>query len=213
MKIRIEGLLPAPLVGRQQRQSQVWEQSYVFESGKFYQIYSPSGRGKSTFLHILYGIRKDYEGSVFIDEQPIRSFSHKEWALLRQRRLSIVFQDLRLLTSLTAWENLQLKAALYATEPSRIAAMADHLGVKHLLSRRVASLSYGERQRIAIIRALIQPFDMLLLDEPFSHLDEANIQRVVHLIYSRCQEQNAGFILTSLGYDYQMRFDEKLLLG
>lgn len=213
MKIRIEGLLPAPLKERLQRRSQVWEQSYTFESGRFYQVYSPSGRGKSTFLHILYGIRKDYEGRVFIDERPIQSLSHKDWATLRQRHLSIVFQDLRLLLSLTAWENLQLKAALDSLEADKIVAMADYLGVKHLLSRQVASLSYGERQRIAIIRALIQPFDMLLLDEPFSHLDEESIQRAAQLILSRCKEQHAGFILASLGYDYQMSFDEKLLLG
>ncbi|WP_038031521.1 ATP-binding cassette domain-containing protein [Thermonema rossianum] len=213
MKIRIEGLLPAPLKERLHGRSQVWGQSYTFESGRFYQVYSPSGRGKSTFLHILYGIRKDYEGAVFINEKPVQSMPAQEWAVLRQKHLSIVFQDLRLLLHLTAWENLQLKAALQPMDADKIVAMAEYLGVKHLLHRQVALLSYGERQRIAIIRALIQPFEMLLLDEPFSHLDEENIKLAGQLILSRCKEQNAGFIMASLGYDYQMTFHEKLLLG
>lgn len=212
-EIRITGLLPDPLKDRLQRRSQIWQQEYVFQKGYYYQIYSPSGQGKSTFIHILYGLRRDYTGQVYFGSCPLHTLNFADWSYIRRQHLAIVFQDLRLLPELTAWQNLQLKAALYHTDSYEIQAMAAQLGVEHRLGHTVAQLSYGERQRIAIIRALIQPFDFLLLDEPFSHLDKANVQQAVELILARCARQEAGLILTSLGYDYQITFQEKLLLA
>ena len=73
-------------------------------------------------------------------------------------------------------------------------------------------MSYGQRQRIAIIRALCQPFDFLLLDEPFSHLDADNIQKAIDLILEICNAENAGMMLVSLGEDYGISFDKRLEL-
>ena len=70
------------------------------------------------------------------------------------------------------------------------------------MNRPVSTLSQGERQRIAIIRAMCQPFAWLLLDEPFSHLDEANIAIARQLMLERITEEGAGFLLAGLGFDY-----------
>ena len=213
MKIQLNQVVPEPLAHLLDDSSEIWKTSVTFEQGKRYQVHAPSGKGKSTFIHILYGIRHDYEGEVLIDEQAILKIKKSRWANLRQQEISIVFQDLRLFMDLTGRENIQVKAVLYKDNlEEEISRMAEHLGITHILDKKAALLSYGERQRVAIIRALIQPFKFLLLDEPFSHLDEANIQKACELMDEKCRQHNATMIMTSLGYPYFLEFDQKLVL-
>lgn len=213
MNITLNNVIPAPLAGVLDGSSQVWNTTVTFEQGKRYQVYAPSGKGKSTFIHILYGIRYDYEGSVTINEVPVPRIKKADWASMRQQEVSLVFQDLRLFMNLTGRENIQVKAVLYKDDlEQEIERMAGLLGVTHILDKKAALLSYGERQRIALIRALIQPFRFLLLDEPFSHLDEDNIKKACQLIDEKCTQNKASMIMTSLGYPYFLEFDEKLLL-
>jgi ABC-type lipoprotein export system ATPase subunit len=181
-----------------------------FEKGKKYLVEAPSGKGKSTLLHIIYGLRNDYEGEVSIAGKNVRTFLPDDWAKCRQECLSIVFQDLRLFPKLTALENIVLKSALKTnlTEPE-IKAMAARLGVAEVLNQTSETLSYGQRQRVAIIRALCQPFDYLLLDEPFSNLDEENTAAASALILETCQRQGAGLILASLGERFSIQYDEE----
>ncbi len=164
-------------------------------------------------MHIVYGLRFDFSGKVELEQQDTKQITRSAWAEIRQKKMSIVFQDLRLFLELTAWENLLVKAALYNTNTSEeLKRMAECLGIQSILDRKAAFLSYGERQRVAIIRALIQPFDFLLLDEPFSHLDEGNIRKACQLIEEKCEANEAGMIMTSLGYPYYIEFDQRLLL-
>lgn len=213
MNITLDHIVPTPLSGMLDGKSEVWDTKVSFEQGKRYQVYAPSGKGKSTFIHILYGIRHDYEGSVAIDGVPIPNIKNKEWALMRQQKISLVFQDLRLFMNLTGRENIQVKSVLYKEDHmAEIERMAEFLGVTHVLDKQAAFLSYGERQRVAIIRALIQPFDFLLLDEPFSHLDEENIKKACQLMDEKCTQNKGSLVMTSLGYPYFLEFDQKLLL-
>ena len=108
------------------------------------------------------------------------------------------FQDLRLFQHLTARQNLQLIPEVNASSPS-IEEMTAQLGVENCLDQSVFTLSHGQRQRIAIIRALRKPFRLLLLDEPFSHLDEENQKYASRLIQEVIKANNAGLILSSLG--------------
>lgn len=213
MNINLDHIVPAPLSGMLDGKSEVWDTKVSFEQGKRYQVYAPSGKGKSTFIHILYGIRHDYEGNVAIDGVQIPNIKNKEWALMRQQKMSLVFQDLRLFMNLTGRENIQVKSVLYKDDTTaEIERMAAFLGITHVLDKQAAFLSYGERQRVAIIRALIQPFDFLLLDEPFSHLDEENIKKACQLMDEKCTQNKASLVMTSLGYPYFLEFDQKLLL-
>jgi ABC-type lipoprotein export system ATPase subunit len=79
--------------------------------------------------------------------------------------------------------------------------MAEALGIKHIMNQKAGICSYGEQQRVAIIRALMQPFEWLIMDEPFSHLDIANTEKAAALIASECSVRRAGFILTDLDED------------
>ncbi len=184
-----------------------------FEKGKNYLVKAPSGRGKSTLLHIIYGLRNDYEGEVSFDGKDVRDFQTDEWAAYRREKFSIVFQDLRLFPNLTAFENILLKTQLkeFKTEEA-IREMSNQLGIENLLNQKAGTLSYGQRQRVAIIRALSQPFDFLLLDEPFSHLDKENTAIACRLIEKEYHAQEAGIILVSLGEKYDFKYDKELIL-
>lgn len=214
--IELKNVRPVPLIempGGIRPDSGVFGRDCRFEKGRRYLIEAPSGRGKSTLLHIIYGLRPDYEGEVMVHGKDIRSFRPDDWAGSRQRELAIVFQDLRLFPKLTALENILLKAGQTALVPEdQIRQWAERLGIGSILDQTAATLSYGQRQRVAIIRALCQPFGCLLLDEPFSHLDGANTRLAFDLVREVCHERGAGFVLVSLGEPHNDEFDEILVL-
>jgi ABC-type lipoprotein export system ATPase subunit len=213
MIIRFDNVTPAPLAGVINLGTDIWQRECVFEAGKNYRIVAPSGKGKSTFIHCIYGMRYDHTGCVEVYGRDTRSLSANEWADLRQKKISIVYQDLRLFLNLTAWQNIEVKAALNP-EISRdnLIEMASVLNVKHVLEKPSHTLSYGERQRIAIIRALAQPFEIMLLDEPFSHLDKDNAHIAGELIRKEASARNAGLIVTSLGQDNFFRYEKEFQL-
>ncbi|MFY0253107.1 ATP-binding cassette domain-containing protein [Chitinophaga sp. 30R24] len=211
MQIQLHHLMPIPLQDKfRQRPSDIWNQEVTFKPGTFVKIKAPSGTGKTTLIHYLYHIRYDYTGDVQINARSWQTYNKNEIAQLRQQDISIVFQDLRLFEQLTARENIALKRVMqpkpYASA-GKIDEMAARLNITHILEQSGKTLSYGERQRVAIIRALIQPFQWLLMDEPFSHLDEDNTQRAAALIADECKARNAGFILTDLDNDHHFPYD------
>ena len=113
--------------------------------------------------------------------------------------MSIVFQDLRLFAEQTVNENIELKRQLNPFHPAeKIKEMAERLGIGSKLSSKCRICSYGEQQRVAIIRALMQPYDFLLLDEPFSHLDEANSKKAMALMLEESKARNAAMVFADL---------------
>ena len=190
----------------------------VFEKNKKHLVIAPSGKGKSTFIHAAYGLRTDFDGDIFLENQNVRTFDVGDWAAIRQRRLAIVFQDLRLFLNLTARENIDLKRQLVLSEKATpsvktVENWTKRLGIADFLEKKCDTLSYGQRQRVAILRTLCQPFDMLLLDEPFSHLDLENQKIASEIIVEACeQNDNAGFIIVSLGDEGFFKYDKKWIL-
>jgi ABC-type lipoprotein export system ATPase subunit len=200
MTIRFEKLIPLPMLEQDTSGSQVWEaESLMLEHGFSYVVEAPSGRGKTSMLSVIYGTRKDYRGKGFIDDRDLGSFSPKEWSRIRKSKLSFIFQGLELFDDLTALENILLKNRMTSYYPEgKIQEMARKLGIEPFLHRKAGILSFGQQQRVAIIRALCQPFDFLLADECFSHMDRENSQTAYGLIREECETRNAGLILTSL---------------
>ena len=219
--ISFKNVKPFPLIENGiSATSEIFNTQVEFETGKKYLVLAPSGKGKSTMLHLMYGLRSDYEGDILLANKNIKTFSHDDWATIRQKKSAIVFQDLRLFLHLTARENILIKKNLTVTPSSQasqamtndVDIMCEKLGITPFLDQKCETLSYGQRQRVAIIRALCQPFEMLLLDELFSNLDTENIKIATNLINKACEKNNAGFILVSLGEDYYFHYDKKLIL-
>ena len=90
--------------------------------------------------------------------------------------------------------------------------MLGQVGMEPFVDQPVETLSFGQRQRIALLRSLRKPFDLLLLDEPFSHLDEENTERACRLIAETIERNKATLILSSLGDEPPIKFDERFRL-
>ena len=163
----------------------------VFEPGKKYMVCAPSGHGKTSLLDFIYGSNRHFDGKMrYLDSAPF------DW---RRDKLSYVFQDLRLFNELTAIENVRLKNNLthYKSE-QEMTSMLERLLPPEKKDQAVGTLSLGQRQRVAVVRALCQPFEFLLLDEPFSHIDHEQALLVADLISEEVQRQGAGLIVTAL---------------
>jgi putative ABC transport system ATP-binding protein len=215
MDIELKQIVPIPLKDKfAKRDSGLWNQHLQFSKGEWVKIKAPSGTGKTTFVHIIYKLRYDYEGTVLWSNKDLKEINGDTLAKMRQQNLSIVFQDLRLFSNLTARENIELNRVLQKPfyDNSVIDTMAESLGVTHILHQRAGLCSYGEQQRIAIIRALIKPFDWLIMDEPFSHLDHENITKASSLIAQECNKRGAGFLLTDLEDDDHFNYTRILNL-
>lgn len=213
MNIQFNQVMPAPLASISHGTESIWGNKAVLESGKKILLNASSGKGKSTFSMTVFGIRKDYAGSILYDNRDIRSFSVDEWVEIRQRKIATVFQDLQLFHKLTVAENLLLKNHLtdHKTE-SEIKQMLGELEIEHKWNDPCGLLSMGQQQRVAIVRSLCQPFQWLVLDEPFSHLDEQNSLKCLAMIDRECSKQQAGFVLTSLDDDNRFPYDYELKL-
>ncbi|MGL5892679.1 MAG: ATP-binding cassette domain-containing protein [Bacteroidia bacterium] len=213
MQITLSQVLPRPLADTPLTQGSVWKSECTVSSSDRLSVQAPSGTGKTTLVSLIFGLRNDYDGTISIDGKDIRSISLNHWAELRRVKLSAVFQELRLFPQLTALENILLKNSLSnALTQVQITEMAKQLGVGHRLNQSCGTLSLGQQQRIAIIRALAQPFELLLLDEPFSHLDDANAAAAAQMITEHCNSRNAGLLLTSLGKSAHFEFNKHLII-
>lgn len=199
MTITLKNVVPQFLEKEKISRSEIWGHEHTFHPGQMIQIVAPSGSGKTSLMHFLYGMRKDYTGEILTGNKPLKSFTPPQLATVRADNLSIIFQDLRLFKDFTTYQNLEVKRALSPYHASsNIEAMAERLGIANKLSQTAGTCSYGEQQRIAIIRALQQPFDFIIMDEPFSHLDENNRRKAMLLIEEEAAARGAGIILADL---------------
>lgn len=212
-KIILQQAIPQVFVGRTDIRSEVWREHVQLERGKLYLIEAASGTGKSSLCSYLIGYRHDYQGQIVFDRRDIRTFSTSEWTLLRQRTLSHVFQELRLFPELTAWENVQIKNQLtHHKNDAEIVSWFEALGIADKRETPLSRMSFGQQQRVAMIRALCQPFDFLLADEPVSHLDAENSRVMGELMLAEARRQGAAVVVTSIGHHMDLPYDKVLKL-
>lgn len=211
-QIVVKGVVPQVFVGMPLT-SQVWHQEISFTTPEFSLIEAESGMGKSSLCSFLYGYRKDYEGKILFDDADISQFSIEEWCRIRTHHISLLPQELRIFPELTALENVQIKNKLtdYKSE-AEIVAMLTRLELDQKVHTPAGLLSRGQQQRVAIVRALCQPMNFLLLDEPVSHLDERNNKIAASLIVEELKAQNASAIATSVGAVIDLPYNHTLKL-
>lgn len=204
-RITLSCLLPEVFDGMQEQPriaaSQVWlREEVVIARGCRLAIEAESGGGKSSLVSFIYGARRDYLGSITFDDTPARQLSIARWTAMRRRSLALMPQNLGLFADLTVMENIRLKNRLTgALTDGRIAELLERLDIADKASERVDRLSVGQQQRVAAIRAIAQPFDFLLLDEPVSHLDEARNRCLAQIFDEEASRYGAGIVTTSVG--------------
>ena len=214
MNIELRNLKPSYMSESEVAGSDIYLQpSVTFEQGKKYMICARSGHGKTSLLNFIYGANLHYDGQI-IFHSPLSTFHFPlSTFTFRLRHLSYLFQDLCLFPELTALENVQIKNSLTGHKSDAdIESMLDALlpaGKKH---QPLRTLSLGQRQRVAAVRALCQPFEFLLLDEPFSHLDRDTAALVADMILHEVEAQHAALLLTTLDPTPLLPFDATLRL-
>ncbi len=208
MRIELQHIKPTYMSESEVAGSDIYlKPDVVFERGKKYMVCAKSGHGKTSLFNFIYGSNRSFNGKIDYHETSCDPF------VFRRDKLSYMFQDLRLFNELTALENIQLKNNLthYKSE-AEINGMLEALLPSEKKHQPVGTLSLGQRQRVAAIRALCQPFEFLLLDEPFSHIDHSNSQRVADLINKEVERQGAALIVTALDAIEYFDFDITLNL-
>ena len=207
-RITLNSVVPEIFALREGLMSDIWLKSISFERGKNYLVRAESGTGKSSLCSYIYGQRGDYRGVISFDNEDISYFNSARWSNIRQTQISILFQELRLFGELTALENVWIKNSITNFKSrEEIVAMFEELGIADKLNSRTDRLSYGQQQRVALIRALCQPFSFLLLDEPISHLDDKNSDNMRDVILREAKSQGAGVIATSIGKHMNIDYD------
>lgn len=182
------------------KDSEVWLKDLTFRRSEYYLIEAESGTGKSSLCAYIYGSRTDYSGSISFDSTDIRRLGIADWCDLRTRHLAYLPQEMRLFPELTVYENIKIKNQLTGYMSRRqIVDMLERLEIESKLDTPAGRLSVGQQQRVAIIRALCQPFDFLLIDEPVSHLDARNNAAVAALVDEAARACGGGIIATSVG--------------
>ena len=164
--------------------SEVWmRDELVFTRPGNYIIEAESGTGKSSLCSFIYGARTDYDGEILMDGEPVKGYSIEKWCRLRREALAYLPQEMRLFPELSVMDNIMVK--------NRLTSYRSEAEILQMLD--------GQQQRVAIIRALCQPFDFLLVDEPVSHLDARNNESVAALIAEEAERRSAAVIATSVG--------------
>ena len=200
---------PQVFLHREDLTSEVWKQNIGFNKGKTYLVEADSGQGKSTFCSYVMGYRHDYEGKILFDQQDIIQYRVKEWTDVRRLHISCLFQDLRLFPELTALENVEIKNQLTQHKSKEeIVSWFERMGVADKMDTQIGLMSFGQQQRVAMIRALAQPFDFILADEPISHLDDQNAEMMGVVMMEEAQAQHAGVIVTSIGKHMDLKYDQ-----
>ena len=172
--------------------------SLTVSAGELVAVMGPSGSGKSTLLNVAGGLDSVSTGAVLVEGVDLADLSAKELAAVRRRAAGYVFQDLNLIPTLTALENVSLPLELDGRRRTRSIAQSalDDVGVGELGARYPDELSGGQQQRVAIARALVGDRRLVLADEPTGALDSETGEAVLGLLRRRVDAGAAGVLVT-----------------
>ena len=179
----------------------------------------PSGCGKTTLIRLLTGQLVPDAGEVNLDGAPLSTLSEEARRARRLREIGLVFQDFALLDYLDARENVLLpyrlsaELALDSAAKERAEELARSTGVADLLGRKPAHLSQGERQRLALCRALVTEPKLVVADEPTGNLDPNTAAVAVDLLFAEVAARGASLLVVTHDHELLPRFDRVLDLG
>src|SRR5438067_11531709 len=169
--------------------------------GQFLAIMGASGSGKSTLLHLMAGLAAPDGGRVIVNEQDLSALNDKQLTLFRRRHIGLVFQAFNLIPTLSAEENLALPLMLDNRSASEVATkvneLLNRLGMSSRRAHRPDAMSGGEKQRVAIGRALVTDPAVILADEPTRNLDSTNSRSVCELLRDLAQIHQKTIVMVT----------------
>jgi putative ABC transport system ATP-binding protein len=177
------------------------ELSLMFERGTLSLVMGPSGSGKTTLLSMLGCLLSPDDGSVFVDDVMVNQLSETEKTAIRQKKIGFVFQAFRLFHSLSAIDNVALGFELRDPKLSQRLEMArqllDQFGLGDKCNQEPNELSPGERQRVAVARALAGNPPILLADEPTASLDAQAGRNICQILRNQVDEHGRTVVVVS----------------
>jgi lipoprotein-releasing system ATP-binding protein len=175
---------------------------FTIYKGEFVAVTGKSGCGKSTLLYILSTMDTDYQGELYIDNQPMKGRTEPELASVRNEKIGFVFQFHYLLHEFTVLQNVMLpalKLMRYSEEEIRHRATERlaMLGISSLANKKAYQVSGGEKQRVAIARALINDPDIIMGDEPTGNLDKRNSENVFDIFKELAERHSQALLIVT----------------
>lgn len=175
--------------------------NFEIQEGEFVGIMGASGSGKTTMLNCISTIDTVTSGHIFYDKTDITKMKNTELAEFRRKNLGFIFQDFNLLDTLTVEENISLALTINSVcekeIPGQAEAMAEILGIKHILNRFPYEISGGQKQRCACARALINHPKLILADEPTGALDSKSAQLLLESMEKMNQDLGATILMVT----------------
>ena len=195
------------------------DQEFIFpdlycEAGSTLLITGDSGKGKTTYLHILAGLLHPKAGEIIIDNTDLVSLSEKTTDKFRGKNIGVVFQKSYFIAALTVLENLQIASWLATGKKhtKRAKRLLEQLGIENQAEKLPSQLSIGQQQRVSIARALMNEPKVLLADEPTSSLDDKNAEKVIDLLTSLSKEYKAALLIVTHDSRIKEKFINKITL-
>lgn len=179
------------------------------DAGEQVVLLGPSGCGKTTLLHIIAGLTKPDSGKVLLDGVELTKFSEAIRDRIRADKIGYVFQTFNLLDGFSALENvlLGMTFARKKLDAARASELLVEVGLGHRLKNKPYQLSVGEKQRVAVARALANEPKLLLADEPTANVDPQNQQHVIDLIRDNCRKENIAILMVTHALEVANQFD------
>ena len=176
-------------------------------------IVGPSGCGKTTFLNLSAGVLQPRAGTIHLEDREIAALGHSASARFRLSNIGLIFQEFELVEHLTVRDNILLPLHLglrhdRAALEKRARTLAESTGIARYWSKRPNNLSHGERQRVAICRALSINPRLILADEPTGNLDPTNKRRVLELMIEFAREDGRALVVATHDVELLDAFDE-----
>ena len=190
--------------------------SFTIEKGEVVSIVGPSGAGKTTLLQIMGTLDRPDSGQVWLNGPDVSRMKEKELSAFRNREIGFVFQFHQLLPEFTALENVMIPALIQGVSSSiaRKSAMEmlDFLGLSSRVSHKPAELSGGEKQRVAVARALVNHPSVILADEPSGSLDTQNKEELHRLFFDLRDKLGQTFVIVTHDEDLASKTDRTIHL-
>ena len=186
----------------------------TFDRGSKTAIIGTSGYGKTTMLNLVAGIILPERGDVIIEKNKINAFSDKNRRDFRIQNIGFIFQDFKLISYLNVMDNILLPfrinniLQIKKDTIQAVSELAEELGITNRLKKFPSKLSHGEKQRVAICRALLNQPSIILADEPTGNLDPENKKKIMDILFSAVEKYNATLITVTHDHDMLKGFEE-----